>query len=427
MVYNTPIAINIIFLFYKLGVWLMGNACKERCEQLELFTNNVSVYKKSNTLINSKGNVSLMGLKLFTIAIMNAHYDEDANMTYAVIGTGQLRSLLGNTGSSLYTNIRDQIENGHKNSGSLLDWRIIYEDKEKKEFIISTVITDAAFRKGNLTIYFNNNIKDYVINLTKDFTLLNCREQLSLNSHYSFRLYEIFKEKLNKGKYINTRNGVMDQDVIQWDVNITELKLILGIIDQKESAEIRKILLSGDVNYKEIEVLSRQSGNKKYKTYASFKQNALMKAITEINEKTGIHVDFIERKSGLGGKVSTIEFYINTKDAKKQPDKEDVEVISEKDGHDDAINEISKLTGLSEAESKKIAEAADYDLEKVKKAWKLPSRKNINNLTGWMISAIKKSYDVTGDKKPVKKGLQYGHMMQNDVNYDELEEMLLDN
>ncbi|MCR5770558.1 MAG: replication initiation protein [Butyrivibrio sp.] len=403
----------------------MGNACKERCEQMELFTNNVSVYKKSNTLINSKGNVSLMGLKLFTIAIMNARYDEAVNMTYAVIGTGQLRSLLGNTGSSLYTNIRDQIENGHKNSGSLLDWRIIYEDKAKKEFIISTVITDAAFRKGKLTIYFNNNIKDYVINLTKDFTLLNCREQLSLNSHYSFRLYEIFKEKLNKGKYINTRNGVIDQNIIQWDVNITELKLILGIIDQKESVEIRKILLGGDINYNEIEVLSRQSGNKKYKTYASFKQNALVKAISEINEKTGIHVDFIERKSGLGGKVSTIEFYINTKDTKKPAAKESEEAITKEDGFKDITKDISDLTGLSEPESRKIAEAADYDFEKVKKAWGLPSRKNINNITGWMISAIKRNYDVTADKKPIRGNAQYDYMMHSDFNYDE--EWLLDN
>ena len=406
----------------------MGRHKKENYEQLNLFSNNISFYKKANALINSKGNVSLMGLKLFTIAIMNAQYDEAMNRTFAVIGTGQLRNLLGNTGSSLYTNIREQIDNGRKNSGSLLDWRIIYEDKEKHEFMISSVITDAAFRKGTLTVCFNNNLKDYIINLNKGFTLLNCKEQLSLTSHYSFRLYEVFKQKLDMGKFINTKNGMTSEDVIQWDVNITELKLILGIIDQKDDNEIKKILLSGDVDYDEIEKLSRQSGNKKYKTYASFKQNALARAIKEINEKTSVHVDFVERKAGLGGKVSSISFYIDSKkNADSSPQKIEDNVLTSA-GDDFIISQIQSITGLSHDDSHKLAEVSGWDIQKVTKAYNLPGRQNAKNLTGWMMAAIKNNYsasEINNGTKAFKNTFNY--FEQNNVNYDELEEMLLDN
>ncbi len=90
---------------------------------------------------------------------------------------------------------------------------------------------------------------------------------------------------------------------------------------------------------------------------------------------------------------------------------------------EEVINKISRLTGLKEKDSKKIAEAAGYNYERVEKAYNLPSRKNVKNLTGWMITAIKENYETSADRYSTS----FNRMMTNDINYDDLEDMLLDN
>ena len=74
------------------------------------------------------------------------------------------------------------------------------------------------------------------------------------------------------------------------------------------------------------------------------------------------------------------------------------------------------------SEIRAIAEAADYDIDKVKAAYDLSKKaKNIDNFVGWMISAIKNDYKAAGSGN----SSIVGKYVQSSFNYSE--EDLLDN
>jgi hypothetical protein len=103
-------------------------------------------YKKSNTLITAKGKSTLLGQKLFAIGILMAKELDDGSLEAIIPGT-YLRKALGRNNGSFYDQIVALVE-PQKNKASLLDWRIIYKDKEEQKIEASNVITDVSFHDG---------------------------------------------------------------------------------------------------------------------------------------------------------------------------------------------------------------------------------------------------------------------------------------
>lgn len=434
-------------------------------------------YRKSNTLITAKGKSTLLGQKLFAIGILMAKEIEDGSLVAEIPGT-YLRKAMGRYNGSFYDQIVSLVE-PQKNRASLLDWRIIYKDKDEQKIEASNVITDVTFKDGMLTLRYNSKIKKYITGLRNNYTVLNLSETLTFTSIYTYRLYEMFKSEMDYQRAITGSEGPY---VITY--NIVDLKLMLGIINPQENAEIAKALKKDNPDYERIEEKAKATGQTKMSNYTDFRRYALERGRKELNAKSSIHMEYEPVRMGRGGKVVSIRFTLSRKDkdpaakaAKQIKDKVEAykkmaaetssiqgEVVGKGASSVHTANASSPITAmdpadvfvmidevldaapgeLSARDAGAILEAADYDMEAIRHACMLASRrKDIDNLVGWLISAVREGYTdvpVSGYEKHTKRsvktaGRRYGSgsaatrnsfndFEQNTYDYDSLEEEL---
>ena len=372
----------------------MGRKSREQMERENSAINHflsTQNYKKANTLINAKGRSTLLVQKLFAVSIAKAKLNPSDNTLEASIYGTDLKKIFGVSGGSFYEHIRQAIEPA-KNQPSILDWRIIYTNDEAKEVEAINVITDASFKNGVLNVRYNNKITPYLANLKSNYTVLSLSEVIKLSSVYSFRLYEILKSEMDYQRAVTHRPGPY---YVQY--NLTDLKLRLGIIDSQADPEIITALKKENPDYSRIEKRAALAeGAEKLKTFGNFKKFALEKAREELNEKTSIWFDYEPVKSGRGGKVVDVRFVIN--DNRKTAQDEENHGEKKQLSQEEIFSCMEQVQNLIEekirlSEIRAILEAADYDYERIEYAYML-SRKasGIENLTGWLISAIKNGY-----------------------------------
>ncbi|WP_026670012.1 replication initiation protein [Butyrivibrio sp. AE3006] len=401
----------------------MGRKSKQQMEEettaIQSFL-STQQYRKANTLINSKGRSTLLVQKLFAVSIAKAEHNPDDNTLEANIYGTDLKKIFGVKGGSFYEHIKSAIEPA-KNKPSILDWRIIYSNDETQEIEAINVITDASFKNGVLNVRYNNKITPYLTNLQSNYTVLSLAEAVQLNSVYSFRLYEILKAEMDRQRAITKRPGPY---YVQY--HLTDLKLRLGIIDSQADPEIISALKKGNPDYDKIEKQAdKLDGAGKLKTFGNFKKFALDKAQKELNETTSIWFDYEPVKAGRGGKVVNIRFIIDVNPKVKKSN-----IVEEKANKTTVIDSMEVMDQIQDiidqkikfSEIRAIAEAADYDIDKVKAAYELSKKsKNIDNFVGWMISAIKNDYKAAG----LGNSSIVGKYVQSSFNYSE--EDLLDN
>ncbi|WP_026495627.1 replication initiation protein [Butyrivibrio sp. WCD3002] len=403
----------------------MGRKSKQQIEEettaIQSFL-STQHYRKANTLINSKGRSTLLVQKLFAVSIAKAEHNPDDNTLEANIYGTDLKKIFGVKGGSFYEHIKSAIEPA-KNKPSILDWRIIYSNDETQEIEAINVITDASFKNGVLNVRYNNKITPYLTNLQSNYTVLSLAEAVQLNSVYSFRLYEILKAEMDRQRAITKRPGPY---YVQY--HLTDLKLRLGIIDSQADPEIISALKKGNPDYDKIEKQAdKLDGAGKLKTFGNFKKFALDKAQKELNETTSIWFDYEPVKAGRGGKVVNIRFIIDVNPKVKKCD-----IPEEKANKTTVIDSMEVIDQIQDiidqkikfSEIRAIAEAADYNIDKVRAAYELSKKnKNIDNFVGWMISAIKNDYKAAGSGN----SSIVGKYVQGSFNYDEWEQDLLDN
>lgn len=392
-------------------------------------------YSKSNSLINAKGTTSLLAQKIFSVGIQQAQLDDRTGQLVTTLHGGDLRRIFGNKGGSFYDHIRALVE-PEKEKASLLDWRIIYTNDETRELEALNVVTDCKFKDGILEMRYNNRITDQIYQLKKNYTTFSLEDTIPLKSIYSYRIYEILKSELDRQRYIAHAKGenLDDSEPYILVMNLTDLKLRLGIIDPNENKEIYNALKKSNVDFDYIEELSQKSAAKKgetnkpkYSVFSTFRKNTLDKAKAELDELTSIRFEYEPIKSGRGGKTHSIRFFIyNKKHSSAVVDKKIKELSQEE--KEDFIDEINDIIyeKLKMRDLRAIAEAAGYDISKVEKAYRVLNATNgdVDNITGFMIKAIKDGYE-----EPVKKSRKssFDSFEQNEYDYDELEKHLLDN
>lgn len=369
-------------------------------------------YKKSNTLITAKGKSTLLGQKLFAIGILMAKELDDGSLEAVIPGT-YLRKALGRNNGSFYDQIVALVE-PQKNKASLLDWRIIYKDKDEQKIEASNVITDVSFRDGRLTLRYNSKIKKYITGLKNNYTVLNLTETLTFTSIYTYRLYEVLKAEMDYQRALNHSEGPYEVTY-----ELTNLKLMLGIIDPQENSDIAKALKKESPDYEKIEKKAEESGQNKMSNYTDFRRYALERAKKELNKKSSIRVDYEPVRMGRGGKVVSIRFKLSRVGAEKPK-----ETAAPKKDIFELIDEVQQLftEKITASEAKAIVEAANMDMSKVRYAYTLSKRSGrIDNIVGWMISAIKNGYtQSTGS-------VQEADFKQNTYDFDVLEKELLNN
>jgi len=382
-------------------------------------------YSKSNRIINSKGRSTALGLKIFAFGISNVQVDNDGQL-YSVMRGMDLQKLLGSKSHALYQQIKNVIRPKDTVTPSILDWRIFIEDDETQRIAGVNIITDAVFEGGQLRLSFNNKIKDDIYNLKTNYTILSLVEVAKLKSPYSIRLYEIFKSEMDYQRAILKSK---DRGIYYVTYEINELKRILGVIDPADEN-------GNPVDNKSKSKKKSTTAAKRdlYPSYTDFKRRLLERVKEELNSNTEVHMDYREKKGGIGGKVQAIEFVLYRQDIYEQKDTVDASVA--KNGDCDAVlKEAYELMSedLSRKDIRNICEAAGYDMDKMKKAYALSGKqKHISNLTGWMIEAIKNDYSepVHKEKKrstssSTRKENAFNRFEQHDYDFDAIEAAIL--
>ena len=383
----------------------------------QLVVSNKS-YTKSNELIMAMGKGTALSQKLFAIGMQNIRVDETNNVVATIYGS-ELRKMFNSSSGSLYEHIEALCDRQIKGA-TIFDWNLLMKDRENGKIEAHQVVTDASFKNGTLILRYNNYLTDKIVNLQKDYTVLSLAETLSLKSVYSLRLYEMLKSAYDYQRAITKRQGEL---VVEYD--LTELKLELGIITSGGSKEIKAELEKEYPDYEKIEMLADKTGQTKYKEYKIFNRNVLSKAKEELNKKTSIQVDYEPIKSGR--KTVGIRFFVIKKDSSIINTNKVVKVNNDEvlDQLIDLMHDTFKLR-----EIKEIAEEAEYNYEKIEKAYEYMKNysKEVEVPVAFMKECIRNEYYLQKKDKTKASSGSFGQFDQrNYSNYEELERLLLDN
>lgn len=346
--------------------------------------------------------MTLIGRKVLDAAIMNVRetVDEYGNRIISSDIEGQeLKSFIGADYNSLYDVIKSLIapkpqKGAEALSPSLLDWKIIMTDDERKQIIGINVITEAQFSNGRLSVVFNNKLKKNLIGLKKNFTMLDRSIVSQFTSNYSYQLYQIFKQTIDKELYRLNAIGIERRNnPIELNFDIVDLKVQLGVVEANENNILYKAITDNTVNtYDKISKIDDEEFVQRLGETRNFRRYAIERAKAEINELSDIMMDYEAVKRGRGGKTVGYKFFIQYKE------NDENEIYDSDGGFDifeliDEVRDIITEPKLSSRDIKSILDAAEYNVAKVRNAYDiLCMQDNVSNATGFLIKAIKEGY-----------------------------------
>lgn len=301
--------------------------------------NNHWIYQ-SNKLIEASYSFTVLEQKLIRLLASMIKKDDDDFKEYK-FKASDLSKLLNINQKNIYMEL-DKI------TDKLMVRYIKIKDDDDKKFKKRHLIKIADFENGILTMKIDEDMKDFYLNL-KWYTKYQLKNIMQFKSTYSFRLYEILKQY----EKIGIRS-----------ITIDDFRCVLDIDD------------------------------KQYPKYANLKQKVINVAVNEINSKTDLYIEYEEIKEVR--KITSLKFYIKHNENVKSEIAIDLEDLNRENINDD-INSVKNIIGdISYSEAYKILNAADYDIEKVKEKYNVVSKlKNVNNLVGALIQAIKEDWTVT--------------------------------
>lgn len=372
---------------------------------------------KSNYLISAKHNSSLLENQLLLLSLQKIQPDAKGQLI-SRISAAEVKQLLGKNYGEFYTQLR-------RTAVRMLNNVIMIEDPDTKSFHASNIITDAKSKSGDFTVIFNSNMKDVIVGLKQNFTKLNLPIMCTFNSVVSFRLYELLKSRCYYPKGVPIPNT---DNKFRIEFGLAELKFTFGAVDLSNPRVSDTINNKATPNYEKALNDIRKMAEKdpyikkpKYENWRDFKR-CLEKAINELNEVSDIRVSYELERKGSGGKVAKIIFIVKVLDVSENiatcpvmPEEEKISYIMKAD----KILE----SNLSVKDLKYLLEKAEYDLDKIKKAYDLSKQQaEIHNMTGWLAKAIEEGFE-----EPVKKKSKsnFCNYQQREYDYDALEKELL--
>ena len=206
------------------------------------------------------------------------------------------------------------------------------------------------------------------------------------------------------------------------------------------------------IDYDKAEELLLSKAKNSYSRWTNFKTRILDKSVDEINTKTDVHIDWESTKSGRGGKVISITFYVkyindqntdngDNKEYKVTYTSDGVEIVDDNEKIDrvtyesdfltEVRDEIKDIIGtrISVKDARAVAEASDWNIDKIHNAigmLKSASGK-IDNVIGWLISAIKKEYTTESVQleKRASKRKSFSNFKERENDYEKLQAELL--
>ena len=362
--------------------------------------NEVSIYrsvdkpfKKSNVILSSKYKASLLENQILSInlaKIGKGDYTIENGSIVCRMHASELKKLLHKTNGSFYESLRPVAE-------GMTSRNLGINRPEEHTFSYISLISRADYRDGIFTIKFNPELEDY-LTPNKNFTMLRLTTMLKFKANASFRLYEILQSQC----YHPDGSDAVG-DTHEFDYQLSELKLLIGVVNADLDA-VRRVLNASPVPDYDKAVAA--SPEQTFRRYSDFKKRVLDVAVNEINEKTNLHVEYVPIKGGRGGKVHRINFIVTVAKstgetvataAKKKE-------LSEEERFNLYMSIKEQVPSLDLAQIKQVVKTADFDQEIISKAIGMMenSASNIENPGGWLVSCMKgRWYEETQDSKVV--------------------------
>lgn len=335
---------------------------------------NYLVTKSNYFIMNSNYDLSLEEQKLIlTLASMVQPTDEEFKPYKFRIA--DFMELLGVEDKSKYTQIP-------KITKELM--KKVFEIQEGNTLLQVAWLNSARYEKGSgmVTLKFSPDLKPYMLQLKEKFTQYQLANVLTMKSKYSPRIYEILKcNEFKKQGY-------------------TEVEI----------DELRRLLKTENI----------------YPLYADFKRKVIQQAQKELKALTDISFEFEEIKTGR--KVTSIRFYIksNTKPIDEVSATLDTKVPKNKNkGSDGQINAIKAIfkESITDLDAKKLLDTAKGDIKIIQEKYRLAQTvSKIDNVVGWMLSAIKEDYQLPKGKLKIST---FNNYEQRTYDFDKLEKQLL--
>ncbi len=400
---------------------------KNNIDKEEFYSPGIS-YPKGNALISAKYKSTITENKLLNCAIANVKNGtvDTEGSVIVTLSKAQLSKLMGWKANTYFTNLNKTVE--------MMSGRVMgYSNPDTETFEYVPLITKAKYEDGELTVRFAPEMKDKIVQLTKNFTMLDLGVVTSFKSNYSLRLYEILKSKA----FIPKGEMAKDPNKIKIDLDIAELKFAMGTVNI-EVGNVKKVLIetsrdsiSGTPDYnKALEKVKEQT----HDDWRHFKRT-IDKAVDEINEKTDLAVTYTpSAREGRGGRIKSLYFYIDKspkyEDAniKKEEETEELKSYDEDDLIDDILDMAQEIEKIKVSECRAIMNAADYDIHRIKQAHEAAKQQKefSSSYTAFMIWAIKEGITPNERTSSVKNS-QFNDFSQRKYDYEELERAALDN
>lgn len=221
---------------------------------------------KTNPIINAKFDITAVQMKVFLKIIASVDQSQD-DIPEISLTVQEIQKFVGKGAKNIHQYLQEELSKLRKKE-------IHYEDENIK--LESSFINTIVYHKkeGRFTFDIPKKIKPFLLQIKDNFTVLDIRNILFLDSIYAIRFYEFCKQfERFKG----------------FEFGVDELKEMFGITD-------------------------------KYKNYYDFKLKVLRQARAELIKNSELYFDFDEIKEGK--KVVRIKFTI-IKNASKLPRQEE--------------------------------------------------------------------------------------------------------
>ena len=410
-------------------------------KEVEKYSNQIITV--SNPMIRSKKETNLLESKIEALAMYYMSKDmkqkmkkdsrgEDYSVNYVLIPAKEIVTLMSReygekkkSGGKTYDDIRGA-------AISMKQKVFIIEDRENERFVMKSMYGDVAYDDGLLYVEFEPSMERHFLGLKQNFSKLKLPILFSFKRNGGFQLYKLLKSYAYPPNLDEIDMNLSQEELPTYSIswNLTDLRMELGCInisDPRLKTEASKKRPDWD----KMEKIADEDHKMLYGRWIDLYNRVIKPGIEEINRLSDIYIsDFIKETSGHGGKVTGVTFVIQHNRSyyeNKGTRKIEKKVSLTEEQKDDFIEGLFDIIEerLSPKDLKMIAEAGNYDLEKIKSIYELSKGSGkINNLVGWLIKGLKDGYSasVTANENS-KSGFQ--KFKQRSYDYEELEDVAL--
>lgn len=422
----------------------------------ELYSNKT--VSLANALVQAREKASLLESKIELLAMYKMNKEiksrekkdsqgNSYNVHFVEVLSSEIKPMVGKS-HALYS----QIEAA---AIELKQKLYIYRDEQSEQFLMDNLYGAVEYNKGKLTVEFNPSTEHLFYQISTNFTKINLGIALAFKSNGGFQLYKLLKSYSYTLPKVDKSLSQEDQASIAQFFSLSELRLQLGYVDLNQP-DIKR---EGAKRNPDAEKMNSLDKKPKYSRFNDFSKNVLEVGQTEINETSDIFITF-ETERGPYNRVEGVTFHIqnnvkyalagseNKKDSQNRAQDNNTSDINtmkmdefgQKNGmsdtdkadfYDKVLDLIDEKVKLRDVIS--ICEAAEYNYEIIKEKYQLSKKANIDNLIGWMISAIKNDYkDIAAKASKTERDSSsysfssnqgFNHMEEQEYDFEQLENL----